>query len=1290
MKKLLIALSIFFIGSCTVAPKEEFTISPEEIAEFAAKIKATGLVFAKETALVPFEIASDGTYTDAQGIPYQIIRIINDNTVLSTSIDFGEQIHELVNGVFGITFQEIAFTPVSPAETLSFREKVNAKNLDSEQSGSWKTFLIAENGTYTTDNTTYTITRIINEDSVLVAKSTGGTEIHGLVDSSFGAVIGSTIYKDLAFRKATSGDLASLRTKLASFIVEGNKKWDTFSIPTDKTTYTIKGITYEIGKVIDENNYLVAKSPSGTENHRINDNSFGPINSGNITEIAFKKATTADINQLNNKLNDFIFLNTATAEWDEFEIVPNDGLYSYIVNNVTYQIGRITGLDSGTPNVLVMSSTSGKETHKIIDESSFVSDNTDKTIIAFVGSDEDDKKTFLDKLDNFIFTKAGEWQDLTKTTTTYTIDEETYTIGRVEDDEITILVTATSDSRVETHRLCNENSSIGPITTSGGTTFFNELAFRKATSEEVDPLREQIRDFKYAEAGEWTTFGIPANGIYTVRGAVYEIGKVFDSTSILVSKNFEGLHTLETHKIVGSTNFGPIHSEGGIPIKTEIAIAPSTIDNIQIFANKINNLNLTRVKSTSVFEIDINTYSHAPSSVEIGRVIDENTILVAVEKDDITSVEVHGYRNGKFGVLGDDNNTIIDVIAEPTALDALKINLTLFVYAKVKNWSNFPDSITTGTSESILGSYTVSGTNYNITTINDLGTSATVVNLSTGIPETHEIRGSQYGVVVGDSIKPGTEVAIIPTPIDDIKRYMDLLKNKDLIFPDIDGKWTPLTITPASQEIDNKYKIIRIYNEGKVDSKILVSATVGQEVHQFVDPAYLNYQPGNVDTIRDHLAFVRITDDAKAEFINKINALGLSSSDGASFRIDADGTYSHSGKTYSIGRYVDDNTVYVVQGNKNMTKHGIKDGKYGILNDDSSDLATVIAKPRKSSFIDNAGFGNIVLNTSLVLGPDNTPYVAFIANNEGNSALNINKHTGSFWDKAGSGLEDKSASSISLTIDPKDNSTFIAFSDKESTISKKLQVYKLYGSSTWVDTEANSIGQADHISSVIHPNGTLYVAYQDNNKENKATVRQLSSTDSVWSLTGDQGFSEGKVEDISLAITSDNMLYIAYIDKSNGNKATVMKFEDDEWKAVGNDDGFSDGEVEDISLAIALDNTPYVAYKDKSNGNKATVMKFEGGEWKAVGDQGFSNGAIKHISLAIDLHNTPYVAYADYSYGQEIQLMRFDGSTWKVVSDNANNHQAAHISLVITPNGTPYIAYVNDKGIKKFFVKKFE
>ncbi len=90
--------------------------------------------------------------------------------------------------------------------------------------------------------------------------------------------------------------------------------------------------------------------------------------------------------------------------------------------------------------------------------------------------------------------------------------------------------------------------------------------------------------------------------------------------------------------------------------------------------------------------------------------------------------------------------------------------------------------------------------------------------------------------------------------------------------------------------------------------------------------------------------------------------------------------------------------------------------------------------------------------------------------------------------------------------------------------------------------------------------------------------------------------------------------YVAYGDRANSGKATVMKFDGNEWETVGTA-GFSAGKAWDMNLALC-GSTPYVAYTDMGNSDKVTVMKFNGNDWEAVGATSLSARAIWGPRLA--------------------------------------------------------------------------
>src|ERR1035437_10080442 len=80
------------------------------------------------------------------------------------------------------------------------------------------------------------------------------------------------------------------------------------------------------------------------------------------------------------------------------------------------------------------------------------------------------------------------------------------------------------------------------------------------------------------------------------------------------------------------------------------------------------------------------------------------------------------------------------------------------------------------------------------------------------------------------------------------------------------------------------------------------------------------------------------------------------------------------------------------------------------------------------------------------------------------------------------------------------------------------------------------------------------------------------------------------------------------------------------WVPIGSPK-FTGGIASYSTIAIDNSGTPYVAYEDGSNGNKATVMKYDGSNWVTVGSAGFSVGQVWYISIAIDSSGMPYVVY---------------------------------------------------------------
>jgi hypothetical protein len=200
-----------------------------------------------------------------------------------------------------------------------------------------------------------------------------------------------------------------------------------------------------------------------------------------------------------------------------------------------------------------------------------------------------------------------------------------------------------------------------------------------------------------------------------------------------------------------------------------------------------------------------------------------------------------------------------------------------------------------------------------------------------------------------------------------------------------------------------------------------------------------------------------------------------------------------------------------------------------------------------------------------------------------------------------------------------------------------------------------------------------------------------------WHAVGKEGISEGEAIDLSLYVYHDNP-YIAYLDKANDWKATVLKFNGMNWETVGIE-GFSAEKAHFQSLCV-YEGTPYVAYKDYANGRKATVLKFNGTSWEAVGSPGISEIEASYTSLFMD-NGTLYVAFKDRANSWYVSVMEFTGNTetdsdgqpndgWEYVGSPGFSAGTVLYTSLYVYNDIPYICYEDGGASGRATVMKYD
>jgi hypothetical protein len=277
---------------------------------------------------------------------------------------------------------------------------------------------------------------------------------------------------------------------------------------------------------------------------------------------------------------------------------------------------------------------------------------------------------------------------------------------------------------------------------------------------------------------------------------------------------------------------------------------------------------------------------------------------------------------------------------------------------------------------------------------------------------------------------------------------------------------------------------------------------------------------------------------------------------------------------------------------------------------------------------------------SLAIGSTNTPYVAYQDYFSG-CQVTVKKYDGNSWVTVGKpGISGGLADYISLAIDSK-GFPYVAYRDF-TTNDQGVTVKKFVGSN-WVTVgkAGFSADTAYDISLAIGPNNIPYVAYVDVANNLGVTVKRFDAGADEWETVGQAGFSAGEAMWTNIAVDSNNNPYVAYQDRANGYKASVMMFDsiNDTWGYVGGAPGISAGWAAYTSLAFDSTDMPYVAYQDFTG--KATVKQFNGTDWIEVGNPGFSAGGVIYTSLAINSSNVPYVAYGDGAYGYQATVMKY-------------------------------------------------
>lgn len=236
----------------------------------------------------------------------------------------------------------------------------------------------------------------------------------------------------------------------------------------------------------------------------------------------------------------------------------------------------------------------------------------------------------------------------------------------------------------------------------------------------------------------------------------------------------------------------------------------------------------------------------------------------------------------------------------------------------------------------------------------------------------------------------------------------------------------------------------------------------------------------------------------------------------------------------------------------------------------------------------------------------------------------------------------------------------------------------------WRSIAQTSGGQVLDLNLQADDAGSVFFAYRDAAHGNLPVVSRFDGTD--WHNVGRPGFSAGSgANDLSFALDASGTPWVAFTSYdpyhsgrgSKGAQAVVMTYDGDDWVVVG-DRYFSEGYVNQTSIAVDAGGTPYVAFCDGAHGEAATVMRFDGSAWETLGEPGFSAGRVYHVSLAIGGDDVPCVAFSDHAHDKGLTVMRFSGDSWQPLGDaGISAGEASEVHLAVDRSNRLYVAYLD-------------
>ncbi len=301
---------------------------------------------------------------------------------------------------------------------------------------------------------------------------------------------------------------------------------------------------------------------------------------------------------------------------------------------------------------------------------------------------------------------------------------------------------------------------------------------------------------------------------------------------------------------------------------------------------------------------------------------------------------------------------------------------------------------------------------------------------------------------------------------------------------------------------------------------------------------------------------------------------------------------------------------------------------------DSNYIGTTVKKYNGTNWVtlgDRGFSGERPSSSSISIDNNGIPYVLYL---DGDRYATVQKFNGSNWEVIGNKSMSYGISlTPSLAIDKKNTPYVAYYGQVPGTYNSKTTVKKFNGTN-WELVGPEGFTYS-HVYSIAFDNKDVpYVLCQkDSSTTDILTVMKYYNSN--WELV--TRFSSNEISNPTMTINNSGIIYIVYLEDGYN----IIKFNGSGWTKILNN-----LITANLSMSIDKNGLPSILFHLE---NSVVMQKYEDNNWKAIGNPislfGGSGSAYPCLELAISEQNTPYVAF--YQYNGRITVKKFDVDTIK-------------------------------------------